>query len=125
MRAVVVMPLSLLALAGALGGANARRAPAAVTGDNMCTTPHDDTAKWAPAMLQALSLKVPTAYKFSGSSGGRSSAYRAGNRVIGLMIGDAGVQVPQTFYYSIGGGEWRQRGNPIAGRRHVDGWGLL
>jgi hypothetical protein len=76
----------------------------AVSGDNMCTVPHDDTAKWTPATLQALGLRVPSAYKFAGSGGGRASTYRAGNRYIGLVIGDQGISVPQTFYYSIAGG---------------------
>jgi hypothetical protein len=74
------------------------------SGDSMCTPPHDDTAKWVPATLQALGLKLPSAYKFAGSGGGRATTYRAGNRVIGLVIGDAGVSVPQTFYYSVAGG---------------------
>ncbi len=76
----------------------------------MCTVPHDDTAKWTPATLQALGLKVPSAYKFAGSSGGRAATYRAGNRFIGLVIGDQGISVPQTFYYSVAGG-----GNEVNG----------
>ena len=99
MRFVAALAIVVLALAGAAAIPLDARAVRAAD-DKMCTAPHDDTSKWAPASLQALSVKLPSAYKLSGTSAGQASVYRAGSRVIGIQIGDAGVRVPESFYLS-------------------------
>jgi hypothetical protein len=73
----------------------------AAAGDDMCTPPHDDTTKWAPTSFQALNLKMPGAYKLTRTVAGEAAVYRAGNRVIGLQITDAGIRVPETFYLLV------------------------
>ena len=89
----LIIPLSF-----ALSTASGAHPAVLSAGDDMCTPPHDDTTKWAPTTFQTLNLRMPGAYKLARTAVGEAAVYRAGNRVIGLQITDAGVRVPETFY---------------------------
>jgi hypothetical protein len=94
----LAVPLSALAISAAMVPRAEARSDAALLSDNMCTLPHDDTVKWTPVVLQALGLRVPNSYHLTRTSAGTAASYRAGSRAIGLQIGDAGIEVPETFY---------------------------